>query len=60
MKIEPVNPGELMNEEFLLPHKITKYRLTKENGVPAKCIVTTKNCITHMIWIIGITRTPSS
>jgi plasmid maintenance system antidote protein VapI len=29
--IEPITPGELLNEEFLLPLGITKYRLAKEN-----------------------------
>jgi addiction module HigA family antidote len=36
--IEPVTPGELLNEEFLLPLGITKYRLAKEIGVPAQRI----------------------
>ena len=36
MTIEPVTPGELLNEEFLLPLGITKYRLAKEIGVPAQ------------------------
>lgn len=29
LPIEPVTPGELLNEEFLLPLGITKYRLAK-------------------------------
>lgn len=36
--IYPVHPGELLNEEFLLPLGITKYRLAKEIGVPAQRI----------------------
>jgi hypothetical protein len=32
--ISPVTPGELLNEEFILPMGITKYRLSKEIGVP--------------------------
>lgn len=36
LKIEPVTPGELLNEDFLLPLGITKYRLAKEIGVPAQ------------------------
>ncbi len=36
--IDPVTPGELLNEEFLLPLEITKYRLAKEIGVPAQRI----------------------
>jgi len=37
-KIEPISPGELLNEEFLLPLGITKYRLAKDLGVPAQRI----------------------
>ena len=36
--IEPVMPGELLYEEFLLPLGITRYRLAKEIGVPAQRI----------------------
>lgn len=36
--IEPITPGELLYEEFLLPLNITKYRLAKEIGVPAQRI----------------------
>jgi len=36
--IDPVTPGELLNEEFLAPLGITKYRLAKEIGVPAQRI----------------------
>jgi len=36
--LDPVTPGELLNEEFLLPFGITKYRLAKEVGVPAQRI----------------------
>lgn len=36
LTIEPITPGELLNEEFLLPLGITKYRLAKEIGVPAQ------------------------
>jgi addiction module HigA family antidote len=36
--IAPVTPGELLNEEFLLPMSITKYRLAKEIGVPPQRI----------------------
>ena len=38
LPIEPITPGELLNEEFLLPLGITKYRLAKEIGVPAQRI----------------------
>ncbi len=37
-KLEPVTPGELLLEEFLLPMGITQYRLAKEIGVPAQRI----------------------
>jgi len=34
-RIDPITPGEMLNEEFLKPLGITKYRLAKEIGVPA-------------------------
>jgi addiction module HigA family antidote len=34
----PVTPGELLNEEFLTPMGVTKYRLAKAIGVPAQRI----------------------
>ena len=36
--IEPVFPGELLDEEFLIPLGITKYRIAKEIGAPAQRI----------------------
>jgi antitoxin HigA-1 len=36
--IEPVSPGEMLQEEFLLPLSMTKYRLAKSIGVPAQRI----------------------
>ena len=36
--IKPVTPGELLNEEFLIPMELTKYRLAKEIDVPAQRI----------------------
>ena len=33
--LTPISPGELLEEEFLKPLGITKYRLAKEIGVPA-------------------------
>jgi addiction module HigA family antidote len=36
--IAPITPGELLNEEFLLPLGITKYRISKEISVPAQRI----------------------
>ena len=37
-ELAPVSPGELLNEEFLIPMGITKYRLAKEIRVPAQRI----------------------
>ena len=37
-KLPPVHPGEILNEEFLLPMKITQYRLAKAIGVDARRI----------------------
>lgn len=36
--LKPVTPGDLLWHEFLVPMKITKYRLAKEIGVPAQRI----------------------
>jgi addiction module HigA family antidote len=33
-RIDSVTPGEMLEEEFLKPLGITKYRLAKEIGVP--------------------------
>ena len=35
-KLPPVHPGEILNEEFLLPMNITQYRLAKAIGVDAR------------------------
>ena len=32
-KVPPIHPGEILNEEFLLPLKVTQYRLAKAIGV---------------------------
>ena len=37
-QMEPVSPGELLKEEFLVPMGITQYRLAKETGIPAQRI----------------------
>ena len=34
----PVSPGEMLEEEFLKPLGLTKYRLAKDIGVPAQRI----------------------
>lgn len=36
--LKPVTPGELLRDEFLVPLRLTKYRLAKEIGVPAQRI----------------------
>ena len=36
--VAPVSPGEMLEEEFLKPLGLTKYRLAKEIGVPAQRI----------------------
>ncbi|MDS1140082.1 HigA family addiction module antitoxin [Pusillimonas sp. SM2304] len=37
-EIAPVTPGELLQEEFLIPMGISQYRLAKEIGVSARRI----------------------
>jgi addiction module HigA family antidote len=37
-RLNPVTPGELLREEFLIPMAISQYRLAKEIGVPAQRI----------------------
>ena len=37
-RVDPVTPGELLEEEFLIPMGISKYRLAKEINVPAQRI----------------------
>ena len=37
-RLPPIHPGEILNEEFLLPMKITQYRLAKAIGVDARRI----------------------
>lgn len=38
VRLDPVTPGELLQEEFLEPMGISQYRLAKEIGVPAQRI----------------------
>ena len=33
-RIENIHPGEVLKEEFLIPYKISAYRLSKEIGIP--------------------------
>ena len=37
-KLPPIHPGEILNEEFLVPMNITQYRLAKAIGVDARRI----------------------
>ena len=37
-KLAPIHPGEILNEEFLLPMNITQYRLAKAIGVDPRRI----------------------
>jgi addiction module HigA family antidote len=37
-RLKPVTPGELLEHEFLVPLRLTKYRVAKEIGVPAQRI----------------------
>ena len=37
-KLPPVHPGEILNEEFLLPLKISQYRLAKSIDVDPRRI----------------------
>jgi antitoxin HigA-1 len=36
--LDPVSPGEMLEEEFLIPLGMSKYRLAKSIGVPAQRI----------------------
>ena len=40
--IAPVSPGEMLEEKFLVPLGMSKYRLTKSIGVSAQ-----RNIIAH-------------
>jgi addiction module HigA family antidote len=37
-KLSPIHPGHILYTEFLLPMRISNYRLAKEIGVPAQRI----------------------
>ena len=37
-RLPPIHPGEILNEDFLLPMNITQYRLAKSIGVDARRI----------------------
>ena len=37
-KLKPIHPGEILNEEFLVPYSLTQYRLAKDIQVPPRRI----------------------
>jgi addiction module HigA family antidote len=37
-RIQPIHPGEILLEEFLLPMQISQYRLAKDVSVPPRRI----------------------
>ena len=37
-KLKPVHPGEVLEQEFLVPLKLTQYRVAKDLNVPARRI----------------------
>lgn len=37
-KLPPIHPGEILNEEFLKPLRISQYRLAKATNVPPRRI----------------------
>ena len=37
-KTTPVHPGEILSEEFLIPMKLSQYRVAKEINVPPRRI----------------------
>lgn len=37
-KIQPIHPGEILMEEFLIPFKISQYRIAKDIGVAPRRI----------------------
>ena len=37
-KLPPVHPGEILQQDFLIPLKISQYRLAKDISVPARRI----------------------
>ena len=37
-KLPPIHPGEILNEEFIVPFGITQYRIAKDIAVPPRRI----------------------
>ena len=44
-KLPPIHPGEVLNEEFLLPMHITQYRLAKAIGVHGQRSITAETAL---------------
>jgi addiction module HigA family antidote len=49
VKCSPIHPGEILNEEFLVPMNITQYRLAKSIGVdprrrPGRAVDNGRDC----------------
>ena len=37
-RMPPIHPGEILKQEFLIPHKISEYRIAKDVNVPPRRI----------------------
>lgn len=37
-KLKPIHPGEVLEQDFLIPHELTQYRIAKDLSVPARRI----------------------
>lgn len=37
-KLKPIHPGEVLEQDFLVPHELTQYRIAKDLKVPARRI----------------------
>ena len=44
VKLPPIHPGEILNEEFLLPMKISQYRLARSIGVDPRRVHAIVHC----------------
>ena len=47
-RLPPIHPGEVLNEEFLLPMKVTQYRLAKAIGVDPRRILKKVGLVSQM------------
>lgn len=37
-KLKPIHPGEILEQDFLVAHGLSQYRIAKDLGVPARRI----------------------